>query len=534
MNPLSRNVSVSVRFPAFAVAFALANVVLFGFPLYAFALRNGPAARWPRLTDLLMLTGLQAIVMTLALTAVSLVSLRVTKIVCIALLVGNACALYFINTYNVLLDKAMMGNVFGTDPREASELLHPMLFAYVLVLGVLPALLVTRARIVGSGRLRRFGLLVATAIVGCLMVYAGATSWLWFDKNAKTLGGLILPWSYVANSVRYLQQRADANRPQELLPPLVFATGEHAPRKTIVVLVIGESARAADFSLYGYRRNTNPALATSGVIALPGARSCATYTSAAIRCMLSHLGSQAPARVTQEVLPNYLQRHGVQVIWRSNNWGEPPLKVGLYQRLENIRKACADTECGRADHDEGLLYGLQAMLATSASQRIFVVLHLAGSHGPMYSRKYPPAFARFQPVCQSVELSSCSRQSLVNAYDNSIVYTDHVLAETINVLRGVPNSSASMIYLSDHGESLGEQGFYLHGAPNSIAPDAQRAVPFLIWMSGSFEQARGVSATDLLAKRPLGDDNIFHSVLGAFGARSAVYKPRLDLFRASR
>ncbi|TZF90145.1 phosphoethanolamine--lipid A transferase EptA [Cognatilysobacter lacus] len=532
MNRLLRLCSVTCRYPTFVGAFALANIVLFGVPLYSFALANSPADLWPKSGVLVLLTGVQVVVTVLALTSVSLLSIRATKVVCIALLVGNSTALYFMNTYNVLLDKSMMGNVLGTDRQEATELLHPQILLYVLLLGALPACLVAMARIVDSSRLRRLRLLAITAVTGCVMVYAGSTSWLWFDKNAKTLGGLMLPWSYVANTGRFLQERADANRPQALLPPLRFSV---EPRlKTIVVLVIGESARAQNHSLYGYGRSTDAELAGTDVIALPGARACATYTTAAIRCMLSHLGSDAPGRVTEEILPNYLQRHGVEVIWRSNNWGEPPLKVGVRQRLEDIRKACTGAACGDLEHDEGLLHGLQEVLARSPSQRIFVVLHLAGSHGPTYYRKYPAAFTRFAPVCQSVELSTCSHQSLVNAYDNTIVYTDHVLAETVKVLAAVPASSSSMIYISDHGESLGERGFYLHGAPNSIAPDVQRAIPFMVWMSPSFKQSNRVSAADLRAKGDFGDANIFHSVLGAFAARSAVYDPHLDLFSHSR
>jgi len=392
-------------------------------------------------------------------------------------------------------------------------------------------LIVVKTAIVDSSRLKRLRLLAITGVLGCAVVYAGSSTWLWFDKQAKHLGGLMLPWAYLANSARHFEDRADANRKQEPLPPLHFRAVTHPERKTIVVLVIGESARAKNFSLYGYNRDTNPQLANAGVIVLPDARACATYTTAAIRCMLSHQGSDSSARVSEEPLPNYLQRHGVEVIWRSNNRGEPQLKVALYQRADDLRKSCAGTGC---EDDDALLYQLRHMLANSTSRRIFVVLHPAGSHGPTYYRKVPAAFARFQPVCQSVDLGKCSQQSLVNAYDNTIVYTDHFLAETIKLLQAVPNSASTMIYLSDHGESLGEHGFYLHGAPNSIAPDEQRAVPFLVWMSPEFSAAKSVSARDMLAKAPFGDDNIFHSVLGAFGGRSAVYKPELDLFSRTK
>jgi lipid A ethanolaminephosphotransferase len=329
------------------------------------------------------------------------------------------------------------------------------------------------------------------------------------------------------------EDAAAANRRQAPLPPLHFADA-HPARRTIVVLVIGESARADHFSLYGYGRDTNPELARADVIALPDAHACATYTIAAIRCMLSPMGSDAPERVGQETLPSYLQRHGVQVVWRSNNWGEPPLKVGLYQRADDIRRTCTGAGCEHLDHDEVLLHGLQDLLANAASRRIFVVLHLAGSHGPSYGRKVPAVFARFQPVCASVDVGACSHASLVNAYDNTLLYTDHVLAETIGILRAVPESASTMLYISDHGESLGEHGLYLHGVPNAIAPDVQRVVPLIVWMSPGFSASRQVSAEDMRKKAPFGDDNIFHSVVGAFGGSSAVYKPRLDLFNPAK
>lgn len=534
MKRLLPSIVFSCRYPTFVALFALADLLLFGGPLYAFALSTTDATAWSGQLNLLVLTSLQLVLLVLLLTAVSLLFLKATKAVCIVLLIGNAIALYFITTYNVILDKSMIGNVFGTDRREAFDLFHPRLVAYLLALGVLPAALVARTVIVDSSRLQRLRLLAITSVLGCLLVYAASPTWLWFDQQAKHLGGLILPWAYLANTARVLEDRADANRKQAPLPPLHFTTDADPQRKTIVVLVIGESARAKNFSLYGYSRETNPELARADVIALPDARACATYTTAAIRCMLSHRGSDVPARVSQETLPGYLQRNGVQVIWRSNNGGEPRLDVGLYQRADDIRKTCTGTGCEGLDDDEALLYKLHDMLANSTSRRIFVVLHPAGSHGPTYYRKIPSAFARFQPVCQSVDLSQCSHQSLVNAYDNTIVYTDHFLAETIRILQAVPQSASTMIYLSDHGESLGEHGFYLHGAPNSIAPDEQRAVPFLVWMSPAFRASRAVSAQDMLAKAPFGDGNIFHSVLGAFGGRSAVYKPELDLFSRSK
>ncbi|UHQ20197.1 phosphoethanolamine--lipid A transferase EptA [Lysobacter sp. KIS68-7] len=513
----------SCGYPTFVFGFTLANMLLFGWPLFSFAASTTRAISWPGMLDLLILSGLQVVLMVMLLTSASLLSLRAMKLVCIALLIGNAIALYFIETYNVLLDKTMMGNVVDTDRQQTFDLFHPKIIVYLFLLGLLPASIVATTSITGSTRLRRLRLLIATVVFGAAMVYAGSSTWPWFDEHAKRLGGLMLPWSYLANTTRYLEAVADANRKQVPLPPLHFIPNAHPERKIIVVLVIGESARASNFSLYGYGRNTNPELAKAGVIVLPDVHACATYTTAAIRCMLSHVGGDAPANVSQEILPNYLQRHGVEVIWRSNNWGEPPLKIAHYERVGEIRK----------QYDEALLDRLGEMLARSTSPRIFVVLHARGSHGPRYDRDVPEAFARFQPVCASVDVSTCTHASLVNAYDNTIVYTDHFLADTIKLLEAVPDSASTMIYISDHGESLGERGFYLHGAPNSVAPDVQRDVPFLVWMSPAFSEAKAISPNEILSRAPFGDDNVFHSVLGAFGGSSTVYKPSLDLFSHS-
>ncbi|RMH88377.1 phosphoethanolamine--lipid A transferase EptA [Lysobacter pythonis] len=529
LSTVFRKFDLNLGYAAFLAAFTLFNLLVFQWPLYRYAIANSEPGSLPGLLNLLTLSGLQVALMAVFLTLLSLLSIRLTKTACILILLGNALALYFMTTYGVLIDKAMMGNVFNTDRREAGELFSPGIIGYLLALGVLPALVVAKAAIRGSTRLKRLGLLLASAVLGCAMIYASSSTWLWFDKHAKHLGGLMLPWSYIANTIRHFQDSASANRPQAPLPPLHFEEAPQPGRKTIVVLVIGESARAKNFSLYGYAKDTNPQLAKAGVVALGNTVSCSTYTTASLRCMLSHLGSKAPARVTQEILPNYLQRHGVEVIWRSNNWGEPPLKVGLYQRAEDIRKTCTGTDCARLRYDEALLYGLKEKLQASDASRIFVVLHQAGSHGPQYAGKYPREFERFTPVCRSVNVSKCPPDTLVNAYDNTILYTDHFLAETIQLLRAVPDSVSTMIYMSDHGESLGERGFYLHGTPNTLAPDEQRAIPFLVWTSPGFSKTQASAVTKAKNSGRTQDD-IFHSVLGAFDARSDIYNPTFDIF----
>jgi lipid A ethanolaminephosphotransferase len=166
----------------------------------------------------------------------------------------------------------------------------------------------------------------------------------------------------------------------------------------------------------------------------------------------------------------------------------------------------------------------------SKKQKILVVLHTKGSHGPSYNTQYPPKFEKYTPVCKSVELSKCSNEELINAYDNTIFYTDYFINKTINILKNLKNIPSMLIYASDHGESLGEYGLYLHGTPYSIAPDYQTKIPFMIWLSAEFKNQKNISS--MVQKKSHSHENIFHTIIGAYEMQTKIYKPNLDILRA--
>jgi len=508
----------------FVVLCSVVNSVLFQKPLYSAALDSlrgwGPAGYWPLATVFVLQLTTTITVLSLA----SLLSLRLLKVLCVALLACSATALYFMDTYGVVLDRTMMGNVFNTDLQEALDLFHFRLLAYLGVLAVLPSVALVRVRVTQTSLTRRASFLGATVCIALLWTYANARSWLWIDQNSGRLGGLVLPWSYVVNSIRYVAAAPGSAPRQMLLPPAYPTT----PGRVVVVLVIGESARAANFSLYGYQRQTNPVLAKSGVVAMKNTRACSTSTTVSVRCILSHEGSRS-GRDAYELLPTYLQRQAVDVLWRSNNWGEPPLQVGSFERAQDIARGCRGSRCDRLAYDEVLLRGLAEKLRAPGSEKRLVVLHQAGSHGPRYFTKYPAEFQVFKPVCVTVDLSKCRDEELVNAYDNSVLYSDYVLGRLISILRSL-ETPAVMLYVSDHGESLGENGLYLHGIPYAIAPDAQTTVPFIVWASDAFLHERGLNLARLDRRRGYSHDFIFHSVMGALGLTSAIYKRDLDIF----
>jgi lipid A ethanolaminephosphotransferase len=532
--------SVQMNIIAFCVLYAIAGLVLFHISLFSFAidhLAQTQALLSSRVSILSQLVLLIFFPTFLWLMLVSLISQRLVKPVAILLWVGSAIAYYFMSQYQVILDRTMMGNVFNTDTREVSELLTLKFFGYVLLCGGGPALIFSFVHIKRVSFWKRLGALLLALFLALGFTYVNGKTWLWFDQNAKKIGGMLLPSSYLINTGRYYSDVWARGRTQTFLPPLSINQKDNV----LVILVIGESARRDHFSLYGYSKLTNPLLSQDKVMVLPNTTACATYTTEAVGCILSHLGSQTPTTTLYEPLPSYLFRHQVKVLWASNNWGEPPVKVSQYVKAQEIRQQCKAADCRELENDGALLYQLNTWITPSITENTFVVLHQIGSHGPAYDTRYLPEYEIFKPVCHSVDLQQCSRDALVNAYDNTILNTDHFLHQIILKLRALKGVPSVLIYLSDHGESLGESGVYLHGLPYSIAPAAQKEIPLLIWMSDTFKQKRGWSDSAFqkqwLSSDPqkaFSQDVVFHSVLGAFGvnssASSLVYKPEFNLF----
>jgi lipid A ethanolaminephosphotransferase len=508
------------------VLLCLVNLLLYHWPLYRFAIANFDRFD---LNSALTLATLSVVIFVVTLWVLSLlllISQRLLKPIGIVMFIGNAVALYFVQTYQIVLDKTMIGNVMNTRYSEASSFFHPMLFVYVLVFGLLPSGLLLLKRYRHTTRLRLVMVMCLSLVLGGGWVYGNADTWLWIDKYAKKLGGMVMPWSFVINTIRYQTEHHASIEEQIPLPPAQI----DSDTRTVVVLVIGESARAANFSLYGYDRPTNPMLREDAAVAMLNTHSCSTYTTASVSCILSHDNANTLFSEQYEPLPSYLQRFGVDVIWRTRNWGQPPLKIATYEEGSAIKDRC-EGQPG-CEGDEVLLSGLAERIRSSAEKKVFVVLHQKGSHGPNYYTRYPQRFEVFKPVCKTVELNQCSPEELINAYDNTIVYTDYVLHRLIDILKHLDGIPAVMMYISDHGESLGEHGLYLHGTPYAIAPDVQKQVPFIVWMSEGFAQAKGLSNTLLEKQTSHSQDNIFHSVLGALDVKSSVYNRNLDIFKS--
>lgn len=439
-------------------------------------------------------------------------SQRVAKVITSLFFILNAVAVYFINTYHVIIDESMVSNILNTNFDESSAFFSFKLILYLLFLGVLPTLFIVKAK-VEKVTFKRFIIsTIINLIIMAAFVLANAGNVLWIDKNSKVIGGLAMPWSYTVNIPLYYIHKYQENKKEILLPDATIKNND----KSVVVLIIGESARSKNFSLYGYEKNTNPLLSKVDNLVHLEATSCATYTTAALKCILEHQNTSE----LYEILPNYLNRNDVEVIWRTTNWGEPPVHIDNYLKAADLMKQCEGEGC---NYDELLLSGLNAQILQSTKDKILVVLHTSTSHGPTYSKKYPPQFEVFSPVCNSVELADCTNEALINAYDNTIVYTDYLVNRVIEDLKQLKEYKSTMIYVSDHGESLGEKNLYMHGVPMSIAPKEQYEIPFLVWTS---EGSKQVKDTKIVTQ-----NHVFHSVLNFLDMESPIYNEQLNIFK---
>lgn len=504
-NRLSRPISVG----CFALMLSLATLVLYHIPLFSYISENIESG----FSGVLIFVSV-ATIMVAVNYMVYYLALYVGRIVgryVVALLfVGNALCLYFIDSYEVLITREMMGNVFNTRFSEASGFFSFGAVSYVVLLGVLPAIYVVRRK-VDYGSFRRLAVNIVASLL--IVVGVGAANMqnvLWIDRNATSVGSLIMPWSYTVNSIRYFHHKWLLNREAELLPDATISDTE----REVVVLVIGESARRDHFSLYGYERTTNPLLADDGVVALV-ADASATFTTAGVKAILDH----RPTDELYETLPDYLYRTGVDVVWRSTNWGEPPLHIDNYYNRAALRNRYPEVD-GR--YDQLLVEGLAEEIEACDGPKVLIVLHSSTSHGPTYNEQYPSEFEQFTPVCTTVEMSKANRSELINAYDNTILYTDYLLHSVIEQLRTVECARSAMIYVSDHGESLGEGNRYMHGLPMSMAPREQYEIPFVVWCSDAEQTIKPLSK--------VGHYHVFHSVLNFLGVDSPIYDESRNIF----
>jgi lipid A ethanolaminephosphotransferase len=317
-------------------------------------------------------------------------------------------------------------------------------------------------------------------------------------------------------------------------------------RPPMFVVVVGETARADHFALNGYARDTTPELARRGVLSYRDVHSCGTNTLASVPCMFSPLGKQGyeSRKDDYENLVDVLQASGLAVLWLDNQAGckDVCTRVPNASAFDGLDAATKKALCdGDECLDDVMLENLDARIAALPAERrakgVVLVMHQMGSHGPAYYKRSAPDVKRFTPECKTNALAECGHNELMNVYDNSIVQTDRFLARTIDWLKAQSKQyDPAMLYVSDHGESLGEYGLFLHGVPYSFAPEAQKHVPMVTWFSDGMSERRKLSRSCMEAglDAPLTHDNLYHTVLGVMDVNTPTYKPALDALASCR
>lgn len=509
-NRLFNFLQLPIKLSLFAAILSIFTLIAYHIPFFKFVVNNVEGG----FNSFLIVTSL--IILMLALNFffyyfILFLGRIVGKCILAFTFIADSISLYFINVYDAFITNKMMGNVFNTRYSEASGFFSLTMVWYILLLGIIPCIYIFMQR-VEYGKWKRFfaniGISLGISIVVALL---NMSNWTWIDRNSTKLGSILMPWSYTVNTIRWWNGERERNRKEIPLPDAKIATDS----KDVCILIIGESARRANFSLYGYDRPTNPLLEKDSVTALI-AESAATYTTAGVKAILDH----KPTGKLYEILPNYLNRNGVDVTWRTSNWGQPPLHIKKYAEVKDLKKMYPQAD---KRYDGILLEGLRDSITNNPDDKIMIVLHTSTSHGPTYNLKYPAEFEQFKPVCTTVEMSKADPQELMNAYDNTILYTDWLVHNAIETVKDIPGRRACVIYVSDHGESLGEDNLYMHGVPMSVAPKVQIEIPFIVWTNDS--------TLSIDPTREASQYNVFHTVLSFLGIDSPVYDPSYDLFR---
>ncbi|WP_456390499.1 phosphoethanolamine transferase [Profundibacter sp.] len=460
----------------------------------------------------------------------------------VLLLLTGGVSSYYMDTLGVMINREMIQNVATTTVQESKHLITSGFVGHLLIYAILPSMLILLVKVKRpaflAALIRQTALAIGAIGLCVALLFANYKTFAGAIHDHKELMGSFQPGAPLVGSIHYVQLMM-ATRDVTLQPhgqdavrgPVIRA----ARKPVLAVIMVGETARAQNFGLNGYVRDTTPELAArDDVIAFQDVSSCGTATATSLPCMFSRFGrsdySYAAGQANENLL-DVLAHAGIKIIWLDNNTGDKGIaaRVGDRQLLTYLDdpKYCSTGEC-----NDGIFLPFLQNTIDNITKDTVLVMHHIGSHGPAYYLRYPKDYERFSPACHSSEFKNCTTDEIVNAYDNTIAYTDHVLAQTIRMLDAQNNAITAMIYVSDHGESLGESGLYLHGTPYFMAPDTQTKVPFVIWLSDLYKSAFVSDMTCLTTrtKLPITHANLFHTVLGLMDIDTNEKTANLDLF----
>lgn len=459
---------------------------------------------------------------------------RLVKPLSIILCLFNASVLYFMLTYGVVFDKIMLLNVLQTDVYEVTDLLSIKMIAFFLLCGGLPSLLIYKTKIIFAESKNKLISITVSALVIAAIMLTNMQATNFILRKQKHIKSSLIPLNYIGAAISVTKTKMRyANIPlRNISDDAKMKSNNPNKKPLLLVFVVGESARAANFSFQGYQRRTNEPLEIykDELLYFQDFSSCGTSTAVSLPCIFAleeRKDFKAEAAKYSENLLDIIDKSGYKVLWRENSTD----CKGNCDRVE-IEKFCHVKECS----DEIMLTNF-AKKVKSTDKPTMVIMHQRGSHGPLYKLRYPQEFEKYTPVCESEYLKNCSVEEITNVYDNTIYYGSYVLAKVIDELKALSNDyNVAFIFTSDHGESLGEDGIYLHSAPYEQAPSGQNKVPLILWFSRDYtiDNNLDMQCVKKLLQQPYSHDNIFHTMLGISSVESKYYNQKLDILSDCR
>ena len=464
-----------------------------------------------------------------------------TKPLLIITLVVSAFTAYFMDTYHVVIDDSMIRNTLQTNLSESSDLFTPKLIVYVLILAITPSYFIFKTKIKYKSfkeeSFKKLKTLFLSLVIILIILFSFSKFYTSFFREHKSLRFYINPIYWIYSIGNYANKTLTNGLivVKEIGKDATIKLDKHEEieKKELVIMVVGEAARANRFSLNGYEKETNPLLKQEEIVNFSNMYSCGTSTAESVPCMFSIFDKAdydyKKGISTENVLDVLKGTNNIQVLWRDNN--SDSKGVALRVDFEDYRTSKTNTICDEECRDEGMIIGLDEYIKNNQGKDILIVLHQMGNHGPAYYKRYPKEFEKFTPVCKSNQLEQCTQEEVSNAYDNAILYTDYFLSKVINFLKPYSNDyETAMLYMSDHGESLGENGIYLHGLPYFMAPDEQKHIGSIMWFGGKdIKEDIDIEKLNSYKNQPFSQDDLFHTLLGLFEVETNVYKKEMDI-----
>lgn len=453
------------------------------------------------------------------------------------LFLTGALATYYVHFYRVDLSADTIAVLFETEPAISMGFITLKLVMWMalslVISGALVWLCLTREL---HDPKEKMVLLVSGAFVFSAFFLDGGIS------------RQYLPYNYLLATADYIGSVQGAKPQKRQIEYEKYTQSLSLPEDLVVVLMVGESLRPDHLSLNGYERETTPLLARrSNLYSFPDVPSCGPFTRDAVPCVLTRASYKAPEESRKETsLISIFRRQGFSTIW-----------IDMQGATSSVFDTSVTALIDEAEYnvifntdpllpykpDDTILPLLDNALKDYPG-RTLIVTHMMGSHWP-YAMRYPEAFARFTPTCSETtpligdmrmtsDMAACDNAALINAYDNTVLYTDYVLDETMKRLEGRP---ALVLFTSDHGQSLGEGGYFLHGHSAALqegGPVMERRAPVIVWMSDAFVQRFPAQADAVARRRASGEsithDFVFHTLLDCVGLQNAeIVNPTLSL-----